>query len=87
MNKTLKEIQEDFDVKGIFPSDAELHFALIMNIPRGKAEYTNVSDILLGAMDWEFDMIHKAMNDIRHPYHHMVSGQNPLYCINFNQLN
>ena len=84
MNKTLKEIQEDFDVKGIFPSDAELHFALIMNIPRGKAEYTNVSDILFGAMDWELDMISKAEKDVFHPYHHMVIPMTNIYNINYN---
>jgi hypothetical protein len=80
MNKTLKQIQKDFDVKGIFPSDAELHFALIM-ISRYE---TNVGDIRQAAWNWELDMISKAEKDVLHPYHHMVTPMPNIYNINCN---
>jgi hypothetical protein len=72
MNKTLKELQNEFDVDGIYPSDAELHFALL----KASGPEHTISDIFAAAMQWELDMIRKAMGDSKHPYFHMVSCDN-----------
>ena len=69
MNKTLKELQKEFDVDGIYPSDAELHFALL----KASGPEHTISDIFAAAMQWELDMIRKASEDSKHPYFHMVS--------------
>ncbi len=56
----LKEIYENFDVNGIFPSDSEMSEAIENN-----PNYVSIYDL-------EMEMINKALDDEKHPYHHMV---------------
>jgi hypothetical protein len=56
----LKEIYENFDVNGIFPSDAEMIEAIQDN-----PNYVSIYDL-------EIEMIYKAMDDENHPYHSKV---------------
>lgn len=60
MKEVLTKINNRFDIFGIFPSDRELSLAI-----EGNPNYDDIYDL-------ELEMLHRAMNDRFHPYHHMV---------------
>jgi hypothetical protein len=60
MNKTKKQILEDFNTKGVFPTDEQLWEAI-----KGDDNYTDILQL-------ELEMIDTAYTDVNHPYHSMV---------------
>ena len=62
MNKTKKQILEDFNTKCVFPTDEQLWEAI-----KEDDTYTDIIEL-------ELEMIDTAYNDSNHPYHHMVNS-------------
>jgi len=61
--KRTKEIVERFNTLGIFPTDDELTYI---------ANTESYFEGLLTPIDVELKLIHIALNNPNHPYHHMV---------------
>jgi len=61
--KTVKEINENFDKNGVFPSDKEMESAIV------GTEYRNIYEL-------EMDLLEKASADENHPYHPSVTSTN-----------
>ena len=58
----LETLIRNFNETGVFPTDAQLAIAIDGN-PKYYDEY-----------DLEMELIYIAMNDVNHPYHWAVSG-------------
>lgn len=61
--KRTNEIISRFNRLGIFPTDSELNYI---------ANTESYFEGLITPLDVELKLIDVAMNDINHPYHHMV---------------
>lgn len=61
--KRTKEVLSRFNTLGIFPTDEELTYI---------ANTESYFEGLLTPLDVELKLIDVAMNNINHPYHHMV---------------
>jgi len=70
MSKEMKQLWNDFNQYGIFPTDKQMNIALGSDVIESvlNNEIPNYRPI----MDLELEMIYTAMNDINHPYHKMV---------------
>lgn len=58
----VKELIENFNQTGVFPTDAQLAIAI-----DGNPNYDSIYDL-------EMKLIYIAINDVNHPYHWAVSG-------------
>ena len=61
--KRTNEIINRFNTLGIFPTDSELNYI---------ASTESYFEGLLTPLDVELKLIDVALNDVNHPYHHMV---------------
>jgi nucleoside 2-deoxyribosyltransferase len=60
MNTTMKQILENFNTNGIFPTDEQLSKAI-----EGNENYYDIYEL-------EMELFDTASNDVNHPYHSMV---------------
>ena len=70
MSKEMKQLWDNFNQYGIFPTDKQMNIALGSDVIESVLNKQMPTHRTI--FDLELEMIDTAMNDVNHPYHKMV---------------